>query len=271
MFIPHPCAVFQIHSPASLQRRCWPSTQPPSSQTSSSRDNSVGGRAQVSLQRQTRLHGLREPQVLFPLPSAHISSSKWPEIPAGSMAPAHRAGLIQNRDACWQLQTSPVPACARCRKQSDRLCLVVVTADGQRPDGREPQQQNQAHAAFGPEPWSCSLQVSSAQAETKQKALQAGSFLKIFRGKCSECYHFHRTGSSAEVPTGLHHPLPESIAGAGAEETREEGAGGLLSWCWTEDSPQGSTRSSCSSSSSQWYRVCTHTDNFVLTIIFKNI
>ncbi|XP_029702355.1 (E2-independent) E3 ubiquitin-conjugating enzyme FATS [Takifugu rubripes] len=33
-----------------------------------------------------------------------------------------------------------------------------TSADGQRPDGREPQQQNQPHAAFGPEPWSCSLQ-----------------------------------------------------------------------------------------------------------------
>lgn len=67
------------------------------------------------------------------------------------------------------------PCACRCRKQSDRLCLVVVTADGQRPDGREPQQQNQPHAAFGPEPWSCSLQVSSAQAATKRKGLQAGS------------------------------------------------------------------------------------------------
>lgn len=59
----------------------------------------------MSLQRRTRLHDLREPQVLFLPPSAHISSSKWPEIPAASMAPAHGACLIQNSDACWQLQT----------------------------------------------------------------------------------------------------------------------------------------------------------------------
>lgn len=59
------------------------------------------------------------------------------------------------------------------RKQSDCLCLVVVTADGKRlrphPDQTQPQQQNQPHAVFvplAPEPKSlpeaCSLQVSSA-------------------------------------------------------------------------------------------------------------
>lgn len=102
-----PCVVLQIHSPASLQRRCWPSTQPPSSQTSSSRGNSVGGRAQVSPQRRTRPRHLREPQVLFLLPPAPISSSKWPEVPAGSMAPAHRACLIENSDARCQLRPRP--------------------------------------------------------------------------------------------------------------------------------------------------------------------
>lgn len=58
----------------------------------------------MSPQRRSRPRHLREPQVLFLLPPASISSSKWPEVPAGSMAPAHRARLIQNSDACWQLR-----------------------------------------------------------------------------------------------------------------------------------------------------------------------
>lgn len=56
------------------------------------------------------------------------------------------------------------------RRKHSHLCLVVVTADEQRvrlhPDGSEPQQQTPPHAACGPlapDPWSCSLQVSSNQ------------------------------------------------------------------------------------------------------------
>lgn len=68
------------------------------------------------------------------------------------------------------------------KKQTDCLCLVVVTADGKRlrphPDQSQPQQQNEPHAAFvplAPEPESlpesCSLQVSSVQTATEQKVL----------------------------------------------------------------------------------------------------
>ncbi|TNN03430.1 hypothetical protein fugu_000459 [Takifugu bimaculatus] len=92
-----------------------------------------------------------------------------------------------------------------------------TSADGQRPDGREPQQQNQPHAAFGPEPWSCSLQEALQRSRPDFITRSQGRLRELERRRLER------------------RELGGSSAGAGRRRVH-----------------RGSTCSSSSSSSSQW-------------------